>query len=88
MVCTFVKAVQPTPMMNTRSLSATIVRECNERVLTYINGTIYSSGHVFELAQSHVTHRLVHIVTLRGTLANQVSQRERPLNPPCHLRPR
>lgn len=29
--CTFVKAVQPTPTMNTRSLSATIVWDCHER---------------------------------------------------------
>lgn len=34
--CTFVKAVQPTPTMNTRSLSATIVRDCSEGAL---NGT-------------------------------------------------
>lgn len=41
--CTFVKAVQPTPTMNTRSLSATIVRdgcECSGRYIHWTNRLI------------------------------------------------
>jgi hypothetical protein len=34
MVRTFVKAVQPTPTMNTRSLPAAIVRGCDRRALS------------------------------------------------------